>query len=120
MSDFILEINEPAPNLLLVDSSFNDNVTAPNLLSVDSSFNDNVNIDIINTEKVLVGDLPDNIPFSKISGNIDIDRIDNLGPAVSGYLTNNYIINVDQIIWADGEVGLGGYLSQFVFDGGGP
>ena len=36
---------------------------------------------------ITIGDLPDNIPMSKISGNLDVSRIDNL----DDYLLNfNY------------------------------
>ena len=39
---------------------------------------------------ITIGDLPDNIPMSKISGNLDVSRIDNL----DDYLLNfNYVLD---------------------------
>lgn len=116
MAEFFLEINEPAPNILSIETSSMDEVTD----SVEIQFVDTVNVDIINTEKFLITDLPDNIPFSKIAGNIDVSRIDNLNNFVSGYLNSSFTVSVDQLIWDDGAVGLSGYLNQYVFDGGSP
>jgi hypothetical protein len=103
MSDFILEINEPAPNLLSIETSFMEEVVD----TIDIQFVDTVNVDIVNTEKFLVTDLPDNIPFTKIVGNID-------------YLQSNFTVNVDELIWNNNQVGLDGYLDQYNFDGGTP
>jgi hypothetical protein len=116
MSDFILEINEPAPNLLSIETSFMEEVVD----TIDIQFVDTVNVDIVNTEKFLVTDLPDNIPFTKIVGNIDVSRINNLNSFVSGYLQSNFTVNVDELIWNNNQVGLDGYLDQYNFDGGTP
>jgi hypothetical protein len=86
--------------------------------SVEIQLVDTVNIEIVNTEKFLITDLPD-IPFSKIIGNLDVTRVNNLDVFVSGYLTNAYI-NVNQLISDDGIIGLSGYLNQYIFDGGEP
>ena len=40
---------------------------------------------------ITIGDLPDNIPMSKISGNLDVSRIDNL----DDYLLNLTLWLVD-------------------------
>lgn len=61
MSDFIIEITDPTTNLLEIETTYLDVV---NNIEIERS--DNFNIEIVNTEKVLVGDLPDNIPMSKI------------------------------------------------------
>lgn len=116
MSDFILEINEPTPNLLSIETSLMDQVVD----SVEIQLVDTINIDIVNTEKFLLTDLPDNIPFSKIVGNLDVTRINNLDTFISGYLSSDFTLHVDQLIWDDGAVGLSGYLNQYVFDGGTP
>lgn len=61
MSDFIIEITDPQTNLLEIETTYLDII---NNIEIERS--DNFNIEIVNTEKVLVGDLPDNIPMSKI------------------------------------------------------
>jgi len=65
MSDFIIEILEPATFLLDVSSGTYADLP-------------NISLDIVNTEKILVSDLPDNIPMTMIVGNLDVSRIDNL------------------------------------------
>lgn len=45
----------------------------------------NVSIEIVNTEKILASDLPDDIPFSKIIGNIPVNRIDDLDEYLDSY-----------------------------------
>lgn len=45
-----------------------------------------VNVEVINTEKILVGDLPDNIPFTKIKKD-GIDGVD--------YYLDNYFYELD-------------------------
>ena len=87
MSNFILEIVDPQINLLEIETSFIDNV---NNIEIERS--ESFNIELINTEKILASDLPDNIPMSKIIGNLNVSRIS----------------------------GLSGYLNQYVFDCGTP
>jgi hypothetical protein len=61
MSDFIIEITDPQTNLLEIETTYVDIVN-----NIEIERFDSFNIEIVNTEKVLVGDLPDNIPLSKI------------------------------------------------------
>ncbi len=70
MSDFIIEITDPQTNLLEIETTYVDIV---NNIEIERS--DSFNIEIVNTEKVLVGDLPDNIPMSKIK-KAGIDGLD--------------------------------------------
>ena len=60
MSDFILEILEPTTNILEVETSFGTIVN-----NIEIELFDTFNLEIVNTEKILAGDLPDNIPMSK-------------------------------------------------------
>lgn len=80
MSDFILEITEPSKSILEIETSFG--VTVNN---IEIEKFDTVNLEIINTEKILAFDLPDNIPMSKIVGNLDVSRIDNLDSYLDSY-----------------------------------
>jgi hypothetical protein len=70
MSNFIIEIIDYQSNILEIESSYSDIV---NNIEIERS--DTFNIDIINTEKILVGDLPDNIPLTKIK-KIGLDGLD--------------------------------------------
>lgn len=116
MSDFILEILEPTINYLDVSTSFIDNI---NNIEIERS--ESFNIEIVNTEKILWSDLPDNIPFSKISGNLHYSRVDGLGAYISGIVTGGVnSIHVDDLIWGTNNVGLYGYLDQYQFDCGIP
>lgn len=45
----------------------------------------NITVEIINTEKILASDLPDDIPFSKITGNIPVARISGLADYLDNY-----------------------------------
>lgn len=80
MSDFILEITDPSKSILEIETSFG--VTVNN---IEIEKFDTVNLEIINTEKILAFDLPDNIPMSKIVGNLDVSRIDNLDSYLDSY-----------------------------------
>lgn len=106
MSNFIVEILEPAANIIEIETSFLDTVTD----SVEIERFDAFNLEIVNTEKILWGDLPDNIPMSKISGNLPASRIEGL----SEYLSSVGSINVNNVI------GLDDYLDQYSFDCGSP
>lgn len=70
MSDFIIEITDPSTNVLEIETSYVDIVN-----NIEIERTDNFNIEIVNTEKILVGDLPDNIPMSKIQ-KAGIDGLD--------------------------------------------
>jgi hypothetical protein len=80
MSNFILEIVDPQINLLEIETSFIDNV---NNIEIERS--ESFNIELINTERILASDLPDNIPMSKITGNLDVARISGLDHYLDNY-----------------------------------
>jgi hypothetical protein len=115
MSDFILEILDPSKNILDIETSFIENM---NNLEIEV-FN-SYNLEIVNTEKILWSDLPDNIPISKISGNLPVDRIDGLDTYITNFLGETATVHVDDLIWGINNVGLSGYLDQYEFDCGTP
>jgi hypothetical protein len=78
MSNFIVEIADSQRNILEIETSFIDNLN-----NLEIELYDTFNLEIVNTEKVLASDLPDNIPMSKIVGNLDVDRIDGLDEYIS-------------------------------------
>jgi hypothetical protein len=116
MSEFILEILEPTTNIIEVETSFIDNVTS----SIEIERYEVFNVEVVNTEKILWSDLPDNIPMSKISGNLHYSRIDDLDYYLTQFLSQNATVHVDDLIWGIDNVGLSGYLDQYVFDCGSP
>lgn len=115
MSHYTIEILEPTIHYLDVSTSFVENI---NNLEIERS--DSFNIEIVNTEKILWSDLPDNIPITKISGNLHYTRIDGLGGYVSGIISSGNIVHVDDLLWGNNNVGLSGYLNQYRFDCGIP
>jgi hypothetical protein len=80
MSEFIIEILEPVTNLLEIETSYGSVTNNIEVQLVDSS-----NLTIVNTEKVLASDLPDNIPMGKIVGNLDVHRIFGLDDYLDNY-----------------------------------
>jgi len=116
MSDFIIEILEPTVNIIEIETSYLDVITD----SIEIERFDAFNLEIVNTEKILWSDLPDNIPMSKISGNLSVNRIDGLDDYITTFLTDGAIIHVDDLIWGIDSVGLSGYLNQYYFDCGNP
>ena len=116
MSDFIVEILEPTINYLNVSTSFTENI---NNIEIERS--ENFNLEIVNTEKILWSDLPDNIPMSKIAGNLHYSRIDGLEAFVSSYAASGVRnVRVENLLWGNNGVGLDGYLDQYEFDCGLP
>lgn len=111
MSDFILEILEPTINYLDISTSFIENI---NNIEIERS--ENYNLEIVNTEKILVSDLPDDIPMDKIVGNLHYSRIDGL----SDYISLSGSVRVENLIWGINNIGLDGYLDQYEFDCGSP
>jgi hypothetical protein len=99
-----LEILEPTVNYLELETSFG---TITNNVEIEKF--DIVNVEIVNTEKILASDLPDDIPMSKIVGNLDVSRIDGLAQ----YLAN---IEIDAANISD----LDDYLDNYEFDCGSP
>jgi len=80
MDNFIVEVLDPQINYLEIETSFGNTI---NNIEIERSTS--FNIDIINTSKVLAGDLPDDIPMSKIVGNLSVARIEGLD-----YYLDNY------------------------------
>lgn len=80
MSEFIIEILEPTTNILEVETVYGSITN-----NVEIQLFDSFNLEIVNTEKVLVSDLPDNIPMSKIVGNLNVSRIDGLDDYLDSY-----------------------------------
>lgn len=60
MSEFIVEITDPNNSIIEVETSYLDIVN-----NIEITRSDSYNIEIVNTEKFLVQDLPDNIPITK-------------------------------------------------------
>lgn len=80
MSNFILEITDPQVSILEIETSFIDNI---NNIEIERS--ESFNIELINTEKILASDLPDDIPMTKIVGNLDVARISGLDDYLDSY-----------------------------------
>lgn len=114
MDKFILEITDPQTQILEIETSYID---CCNNLEIERY--ENFNLEIVNTEKILVSDLPDNIPMSKISGNLHYSRIDDLDEYLDAYLADGNV-HVDDLIWGISNTGLYGYLDQYRFDCGTP
>lgn len=114
MSDFILEIVEPTTTYLDISTSFINNI---NNIEIERS--ENYNLEIINTEKILVSDLPDDIPISKITGNLHYSRITGLSGYISS-VTSPSGVRVEDLRWGTNNIGLNSYLDQYKFDLGSP
>jgi hypothetical protein len=97
MSNFYIDIIDRPIFYLEIETSFG---TSGQNIEIER-FGD-INLELINTERVLASDLPDDIPFDKIIGNIPIQRID---------FGNTYGIGV---------TGLSNYLDSYEFDCGTP
>jgi len=80
MSHFILEITDPQTSILEIETSFIENIN-----NLEISRSESFNIELINTEKILASDLPDNIPISKIVGNLSVARISGLDDYLDDY-----------------------------------
>lgn len=116
MSDYIIEILEPTINYIQIETSFLEDLSDDLVIER----YDNFNLEIVNTEKILWSDLPDNIPMSKISGNLHYSRIDGLDNYITDFLTDNATVHVDDLLWGSNNIGLDGYLDQYFFDCGTP
>ena len=116
MSNYIIEITEPTNHIIEIETMFLDTVTD----SIEVERYDSFNIEIINTEKILWSDLPDNIPFSKISGTLHYSRIEGLDDHIADFLSDNATVHVDDLLWGINNIGLSGYLDQYQFDCGIP
>lgn len=117
MSNFIVEILEPVVNKIEIETSFLDTVTD----TIEIERYDTVNLEIVNTERVLASDLPDDIPMSKIVGNLHYSRIDELGLFVQNIVSSGVgTVHVDDLRWGTNNIGLNSYLNQYSFDCGTP
>jgi hypothetical protein len=97
MSDFYIDIIDRPIFYLSIETTVG---MSNNSIEIEK-YND-YNLELINTERVLASDLPDDIPMSKIVGNLPIQRID---------FGNAYGV---------GFVGLDQYLDSYDFDCGTP
>lgn len=80
MSDFLIDIIDRPVFYLNIETSFG---TTNNSIEIER-FGD-VNLELVNTERVLASDLPDDIPMSKIIGNLHVSRIDGLDQYLDSY-----------------------------------
>jgi hypothetical protein len=80
MSDFIIEVVDPQINYIEVETSF---LNYTNNIEIERY--ETFNLELINTEKILASDLPDDIPMSKIVGNLDVARIEGLDDYLDNY-----------------------------------
>jgi L-cysteine desulfidase len=70
---FSVQILEPTTNIISIETSVGNVVN-----NIEIERYQTFNVEIVNTEKILVSDLPNNIPMDYIVGNLDVGRIDNL------------------------------------------
>lgn len=98
MSDFILEITDPQMISMLGTETGLIEITDPqiSILEIETSFIHNVNnleiersesfnVELINYAKITANDLPNDIPMSKIVGNLDVARISGLDDYLDSY-----------------------------------
>jgi hypothetical protein len=80
MSDFTVVVENTQPNIISIETSFLDVI---GVVEVERFLSPSVNI-LSRSAIIGVNDLP-NIPFSKIIGNIDVSRINNLDDYLDEY-----------------------------------
>lgn len=80
MNDFIVVVENSQPNIISIETSFLDNL---GVIEIERFPTPSVNI-LGPSAIINVSDLPD-IPFSKIIGNIDVSRIENLDDYLDHY-----------------------------------
>jgi hypothetical protein len=80
MSDFTVVVENTLPNIISIETSFLETV---GVVEIERFASPSVNI-LSRSAIIGVGDLPD-IPFSKIIGNLDVSRIDNLDDYLDEY-----------------------------------
>jgi len=80
MNDFTVVVENIEPNIISIETSFLDNI---GIIEIERFAAPSVNI-VSSSSIIGVSDLPD-IPFSKIIGNIDVSRIDNLDNYLDEY-----------------------------------
>jgi len=80
MSDFTVKVENTPPNIISIETSFLDNI---GVVEIERFAAPSINI-LSRSSIINIDDLPD-IPFSKIIGNIDVSRINNLSVYLDGY-----------------------------------
>ena len=80
MSDFIVEIVDTENNIIEIETSYVDNIN-----NIEIERYEIYNVDVINTEKILLSDLPDSYPMNKIIGNLSVYRISGLEDYLDSY-----------------------------------
>jgi len=80
MNDFTVVIENIEPNIISIETSFLDNI---GVVEIERFASPSVNI-LSNGAIIGVNDLPD-IPFSKITGNLNVSRISGLDTYLNSY-----------------------------------
>jgi len=80
MNDFTVVVENIEPNIISIETSFLDNL---GIVEIERYPAPGVNI-LSRNAIINVSDLPD-IPFSKITGNLHVSRIDNLDNYLDEY-----------------------------------
>ena len=80
MNDFTVVVENTQPNIISIETSFLDTV---GVVEIERFSSPSVNI-LSRNAIIGVNDLPD-IPFSKITGNLDISRISGLDDYLDHY-----------------------------------
>lgn len=80
MSDFTVVIENTEPNIVSIETSFIDNI---GLVEIERFGAPSVNI-LRDSSMISVSDLPD-IPFTKITGFVDVARISGLDDYLNSY-----------------------------------
>lgn len=80
MNEFIVVVENTEANIISIETSFIDNI---GVVEIERFSSPSVNI-LSSSAIIGVNDLPD-IPFSKITGNIDVTRISNLDDYLNSY-----------------------------------
>lgn len=80
MNEFIIVVENIEPNTISIETSFIDDI---GVVEIERFASPSVNI-LSGSAIIGINDLPD-IPFSKITGNIDVSRISNLDDYLDSY-----------------------------------
>lgn len=80
MNEFVVIVENTESNIISIETSFIDNI---GVIEIERFASPSVNI-LSRSAIIGVNDLPD-IPFSKITGNIDVARISNLDDYLNSY-----------------------------------
>lgn len=80
MNEFIVIVENTEPNIISIETSFLDTVGVVEIERFPAP-----SVNILSSSTIIgVNDLP-NIPFSKITGNINVARISNLDDYLNSY-----------------------------------